>query len=172
MVNPVVIRRCVARSSMNCWEQVTGGTSLCTMKQSTLPPRTRVPSPRWSATNKRRWSSRARGSWPRRAGREGDQNRSTQSTTTALTPRKTPSTNARIPRVQYWGRHLRGRRLECPPSSSHPENPATVRGSLRCGRRSRTNCSTRVTATRRRSPSCARPAPRDSSWRSPCRNPL
>ena len=34
MVNPVVIRRCVARSSMNCCEEVTGGTSLCTIKPS------------------------------------------------------------------------------------------------------------------------------------------
>ena len=34
MVNPVVIRRCVAKSSRNCCEEVTGGTSLCTMKPS------------------------------------------------------------------------------------------------------------------------------------------
>ena len=34
MVNPVVVRRCVARSSRNCCEEVTGGTSLCTMKAS------------------------------------------------------------------------------------------------------------------------------------------
>ena len=31
-MNPVVIRSCVARSSRNCCEEVTSGTSLCTMK--------------------------------------------------------------------------------------------------------------------------------------------
>ena len=50
--------------------------------------------------------------------------------------------------------------------------PATVRGSLWCCRRSRTNRSTRVTGTRREGPSCARLAPRESSWRSPCRIPV
>ena len=34
MVNPVVIRRCIARSSRNCFQEVTGGTSLCTTKPS------------------------------------------------------------------------------------------------------------------------------------------
>ena len=29
------------------------------------PPRTKVPCPRWSATNRRRWDSRATASWPR-----------------------------------------------------------------------------------------------------------
>ena len=32
MVPSMVVRRCVARSSRNCCEEVTGGTSLCTMK--------------------------------------------------------------------------------------------------------------------------------------------
>ena len=52
------------------------------------------------------------------------------------------------------------------------ETLQTVHGSPWCGRRSRTSCSTRATAARRRGPSCARPAPRDSYWRSPYRNPL
>ena len=34
MVNPVVVRRSVARSSRNYCEEVTGGTSLCTTKPS------------------------------------------------------------------------------------------------------------------------------------------
>ena len=64
MMNPVTIRRCGARSSVNCCEEVTGGTSLCTMKPSKwngtrggwrcspapLPPRTRVPCPRLQPT--------------------------------------------------------------------------------------------------------------------------
>ena len=76
MVNPVVIRRCVAKSSRNCCEEVTGGTSLCTMK----PPKWHE---RWlevlaratSSTHKstlssmvchrRRWNSRVKASWPR-----------------------------------------------------------------------------------------------------------
>ena len=56
------------------------------------------------------WNSRARASWPLRTGQEGDQNHSTQTTATALTSWTTPSTNARIPRVQNRELHLRGRR--------------------------------------------------------------
>ena len=78
MVNPMVIPKCVARSSRNCCEEVTSGTSLCTMKQVEMAreaaggacPRDllhalRVPCPQWSATNRRRWNYRARASWPR-----------------------------------------------------------------------------------------------------------
>ena len=78
MVNPVVIPKCVARSSRNCCEEVTGGTSLVHHEAVEMAreaagdafPRDllhaqRVPCPQWSATNRRRWNSRARASWPR-----------------------------------------------------------------------------------------------------------
>ena len=75
MVNPVVIRRC--QVIRNCCEEVTCGTSLCTVKPSKWHERwlevlARATSsthkrtcPQWSATNRRRWNSRARASWPR-----------------------------------------------------------------------------------------------------------
>ena len=61
MMKPVVIRRYVARSLRNCCEEVTGGTSLC-MKPSKWHERWLevVARATRSATNMRRWNSRAR----------------------------------------------------------------------------------------------------------------
>ena len=64
MVSPVVFRRCVARSSRNCCEEVTGGTSLCIMKPSKWHERWPCRRP-LSATERRRWDSRATASWLR-----------------------------------------------------------------------------------------------------------
>ena len=55
LVNPVVIRRCVARRN-----GTRGGWRCSTARPH---PRTRVPCLQWSATNLRRWSSRAQGFW-------------------------------------------------------------------------------------------------------------
>ena len=74
MVNPVVIRRSVARSSRNCCGEVTGGTSMCTMKLPKWHERwLEVLARATSSTHKstlssmvrRKWNSRARASWPR-----------------------------------------------------------------------------------------------------------
>ena len=148
VVNPVVFRRCVARSSRNCCEEVTGGTARVHHEAAEMPREVAGGACARDLTHAQECPVLS-GLPPKgRGGLLGpsmNQNRSTFSNATALTPWTTPSTNARIPRVQCRGRHPVGDAQDDRLRLRAQETLQASTDRRGVGRRS---CSTRVTAAR------------------------